>query len=493
MKRVLPTRRFGGLWSWASCLWRDDLQGPIRRAGFSSRLGLGMAAGLVLALCLARPAAVVAGQIVLYDPNCPRFYASGLDQPELTAIMYDGTSVITDGSGTPLTFDVFVDTGSSGSVISHLTAVGYSYEDLFLGTVNVPGLGLTGAPGQFIGTYTDWGIGGPETGNVTRAYGLAVRNGAPLMPDLLTGEMVVDTNEFINRGQHDLWVRQVEGYGERANVEGLEFVDPMNIVGMPVIKDSIMVMDPTPLVDGDRLQTFLVAPGSPLPQTNVTFKLALKDFVGTAPPGEVLPTNYKNPIFEHVTLSQTANGNTVTDANNVWLFDTGSSSTFVSFNKARQLGLIDPVLYDANSYDRFVQDQMNGGGLVEPVGGIGTTDANSVVNAPVLTLDEISIRDEQGDDIVWRNVDVLILDLKDATGQPAFDGVFGTNLWLPAVTIDPNDVLGSLDNISSGFFDAIVFDATDENNVQLRLDLVPEPAALALLGLGALALLRRKN
>ncbi|TAG29387.1 MAG: hypothetical protein EAZ36_04200, partial [Verrucomicrobia bacterium] len=70
--------------------------------------------------------------------------------------------------------------------------------------------------------------------------------------------------------------------------------------------------------------------------------------------------------------------------------------------------------------------------------------------------------------LVWKNVEIMIIDV------PGLDGIFGMNLLVSAVTLDPNDPLSSLFDISPGAFTAIVIDTTDAASRGMRLSI---PAA----------------
>ena len=397
-----------------------------------------------------------------------RFWATGADQPQLTAVLYDASGVIRDSSNAPMTFDPYIDTGASGFVISHLTAQGYTTTDYFGDETFVPGLGLGTSHGSVIGTYTDVGVGGPELGDVTSPLGLCIRNGAPLEGtfDWDTLEYlppVVNLGEFNDVGSYNLWMRQQEGYGEHMMVMGFDMgVQPMDVVGMPVIEQSVMVMDPTTIgfdeetLATTRMDTQLLPKGSATPLTNVDFRLRLADFSGTAPPaGETFPSHASNPVFDHVAIGDFGGG---VSTENTWLFDTGSTMSMVSFARAQEIGLIDP------SYASFADFMDTFDGLTVPMGGIGSI--TEAVNAPILELGSVSIPDADGTVFTWQDVDVLVVDVA------GLDGVFGLNLLLPASTIDMSG-LTELGN-NPGYFDKIVFDAHADQTADLRLMYAPE-------------------
>ncbi len=401
---------------------------------------------ILLALLLVAPAAAIAHDVVLNNYGEPSVPASAADQPRITAVLMHNGSVITD-SGVPVVITAFVDTGaSSAAVISYLNAVGYS--DDLLGQL-VLSLGLDGkTPGQFIGHYTDTGIGGGETGDVTWPLGIRLLNG-PI--DTVDGSIYASyASQFVDYGAMNLWVRRAIGVGELTDVLG---PDPVNIVGTPVIQQRVMVVDPSPLADLAPMNTSLLAAGDAnIPATNLTFALTLQDFTGPLAIGETRPSQGNNPAFTQIGLLHTPAGGTKRMLQNQhWLFDSGASSSFLSLQTAWSLGLVP----NGMSLADFTTQWAAQGGIVLPVGGVG-----AAVNAPVVTVNEIRLPAQNTQDVlVWQNVDVLIVDV------PGLDGVFGLNLLLPSVTVDPNNPLAGL-NFSTGYFDFIIFDAAAG---QLRL------------------------
>jgi len=409
---------------------------------------------LVLASFLPAAAGLTTSRptVILNDPAYPKFNATAIDQPVLDVYLTDplnGNQVFTDYNDWeerdyPVIIKAFVDTGASGFVISHLTATGL---------YDVPALHLT--QNDYIGKYTEIGIGGTEEGKVSRPLGVHVLNGQRYMGH--EGNLV----DFSSYGDFNLWVRQEEGMGEKFEIMGFVIPNPIHIVGMPVIRQGIMVMDPSGL-QGDEpeyLATYIVPHGTPLPEHNITLELYLYDFVGeTPPPGEVFPSHASNPMVPHVTVKHTAGSSTGN-----WLFDTGAGSSFLAFGHAKEVGLI-PANYE--DLDSFVSDHAAAGGKVAVVGGIGTES----ITVPILNVSEIRIPAKEGFDIVWQNVDILIKDIPELT-ELGLDGIFGMNLIMPSVTIDSNDPENwdQLMDMSPGMFRTIIFDPSDEQNVELRL------------------------
>lgn len=414
----------------------------------------------LLALLIICPAALAdVHDIVLNNYGEDYILATALDQPRLTGVLTQGGNVITDG-GSAVVLTAFVDTGASAAgVISHLNAVGYTVGGLFGETI--PSLGLDGSPaGEFIGHYTEIGIGGTETADVTAPLGIRLLNGPIFTID--GSNYASFASQFIDYGAQSLWVRRQAGVGEITNIMGLELADPINIFGMPVIQQRIMVMDPRPLIDGGTMNTSLLPAGDTgIPATNLTFKVVMQDFSGTLRPGETPPSLAANPMLQRIGLSNTpAGGAPRTLTNQNWLLDTGSGSTLLSLHTAWDLGLVP----DGMPLADFTELHRAAGGIVEPVGGVG-----EIVEAPLVTVDEIRLPAINTQDVlVWKNVDVLILDIA------GLNGVWGMNMLMPSATVDPNDPLGSLNRFSSGYFNDLVFDAAaGQLRVQTGFDLPP--------------------
>ena len=445
---------------------------------------------VVLAL-FAAPAAAPAGDVVVGPGDTPAF---SLDQPRLHAVLFDGGSVITDTDGAgatkPVVLDAFIDTGASGTVISNLHVTGYP-PTLLRG--EILSLGLDGTPaGEFIGVYTELGVGGNETGDVTRGFTVKVVNGAVGTVD--GDNYATHAGLFDDYGLHNLWVRRAPGGGELFTIDvgGLpvDIADPINVLGMTVIGQKVMYIDPTPTMGADLfslslMNTHLLPHGSgEIPATNYTLAVRMHDFVGAATPPEVLPTHADNPLIQHVGAAFTDGvGARRTVTEQEWLFDTGAGASFIGPQTATDLGVIPSGMSLAD----FITQHKAGGGLTFPIGGIGPE-----IEAALVTLDEIRITTKDGaDDLVWENVDLLIVDV------PGLDGVFGMNLLSPSVSLDVDltgldlaDLLAIFDARSEGPFTSIVFDASAG---ELSFQTVPEPETLSLLGIGVLALIWRRR
>lgn len=410
----------------------------------------------ILALGVFFPGSAQASEIVLTDPDYGMINTSALDQPRLYTLVSDptqGGAFITwnnpnTGENEPVLISAFVDTGASGFAFSHLHVSGEHDQ---------PTLGLSpDTPGDFIGEFTEIGIGGTEVGDVSRPLGIWVSN----IPIGSAAEIL--PADFVSYGDFNLWFRQETGTGEVIDYMGFALVDPINLVGMPVIRQRRLQLDPSAMANFEPLVTTLLAPGAAELPTQFTVPLVLQDFIGTTPPpGEVLPSHYANPLVSGLTLTEGASSIT-----SVWLLDTGAGSSFLSFASAQAVGLIPAHYADIAA---FMADY---DGPTADIGGIG-----AAVTVPRLSLDRIRAATREGATLVWENVEVLVIDVA------GLDGIFGMNLLVPAVTVDPADPLGSLFDISPAPFSAVVIDTTDAANPVMRLG-APAAAGTAYAWLG---------
>ena len=470
------------------------------------RLGSRFAAFALVLVLLAGP--TLAADIVLNAPG-ETVRASALEHPRVQAVVLDDGTVIDDG-GSVVVLNCFVDTGASASLISHLNAEGYSGTS-FWG--EILSLGLDGTPpGEFIGEFTEIGVGGTETVDVTKLLGLKVRNGTARTVD--STNYATYAGEFVGFGEHNLMVRREAGPGEVflytfPNPLGgddlvLDLSDPINILGTSVIGSSVTVIDPKPLDgflallqgtslgEGDpslvdpSMLTHILPPGhADIPATDIAFEVRMQSFVPDPPPaGEVLPTAGDNPLLQNVSIAYTNGGGTLELTEQEWLLDTGASNTFIGVEQARGLGIIP----DGVSLDEFIAQHKAAGGIVLPLAGFGEEE----IEAPQVTVDEIRIQIKGSDDeVVWRDVEILILDVA------GLEGVSGMNMWVPAITFDPAvaaadpaNIIAAVLDPSARYFDALVF---DPQAGEFRVTLVPEPAAVAILLLGGSVLLIRRR
>ncbi len=120
-----------------------------------------------------------------------------------------------------------------------------------------------------------------------------------------------------------------------------------------------------------------------------------------------------------------------------FLLDTGAQLSVISEDMAFSLGL--DVSGDGSFDDEAIR--------FETVGGVGGT-----VTAPVLYLDEVRVPTEEGVDLVWTDLQWLVLDISVPGETATLDGVFGCDLltsgWVEAY----------FDGAEDGYFQQVHFD-----------------------------------
>jgi hypothetical protein len=344
-------------------------------------------------------------------------------------------SVYNDGFG-DYSYAVILDSGSSGFLMSETVT------DLF----NVPL-----QPGQ---TYTETGIGGSEVENVTEPLTAYYAPASDADPDNTSTMTAYGTYTFESRQSDPL--------------EGFIYFD---IIGTPIIQNQVMVANPNQSynVVQDTLgfltaQTTLQATAPVLPAKGLFHvPVTWTNFVtGTPVPSEGL-----NPVVNGVT----ARGPNGTDVANNWLFDSGAQFTIISPTYATQLGI----------------------NLSEPITTIqGEGVGGSIVNFDEFQITDIALPLSNGDRLVFNNPFVYV---PEGTSLPAgLTGVLGENLWMQSTDeIDPDtglpvDTYAPL--FSEWYLDGpgsqlVLYDPNSSYTV-------PEPAPIALLGLGLPALAARR-
>lgn len=287
---------------------------------------------------------------------------------------------------------------------------------------------------------------------------------------------------------------------------------PRNVVGMPALMDKVMLVDSTRynVFDPESeelpyVQTQIFNSGATgLPQHDYTVRFSTVDFSGftvTEPdePGVEPPTLAHNPIIGRdplatpsagdppgVTIARTLSGGNRVSSEGNWLFDTGAQISFVASHQAAVLGyemkdifgIGEPLLVDTFNNDAIVEDA-----FLVPISG---ADPGSITLLWGFTLPELRLPAVEGD-IIYYDVPILIADIVVDDGQGnsfILDGDIGMNLFLPTHTIEGDLLTGS-------GFDFMAF---DEAARELRLTVtVPEPTMLATLGAVPFMLLRRRR
>jgi autotransporter-associated beta strand protein len=289
-------------------------------------------------------------------------------------------SVYNDGYG-DYSYPVILDSGSSGFLMSETVT------DEF----NVPL-----QSGQ---TYTETGIGGNETENVTEPLISYYAPASDSNPD--------DTSTMTAYGTYTFESRQNDPF------EGLIFFD---IIGTPVIQKQVMVANPNQSYNivQDTLgfltaETTLQASDPVLPSKGLYHvPITWTNFVT----GPTVPSEGPNPVVNGVT----ARGPSDTDVANNWLFDSGAQFTIISPTYAAQLGV------NMNDPTTTIQGQGVGG---------------STVTFDGFQITDIALPLSNGDRLVFKDPTVYVP--VDTTLPAGLTGVLGENLFMQATDgIDPD-------------------------------------------------------
>jgi hypothetical protein len=303
------------------------------------------------------------------------------------------------------------------------------------------------------GTYTETGIGGSEVENITQPLTAYYAPASDADPD--------DTATMTAYGTYTFESRQNDP------IEGFLYFD---IIGTPIIQNQVMVVNPNQSynVVQDTLgfltaQTTLQSTAPVLPAKGLFHvPVTWTNFVSGTP----VPSEGLNPVVNGVT----ARGPSDTDVANNWVFDSGAQFTTISPTYAAQLGidLSDPI-------------------ATIPTLGVG----GSMVNFDEFQITDIALPLSNGDRLVFNDPYVYV---PEGTSLPAgLTGILGENLWMQSAVIDP-DTGEAIDTyaplFSEWYLDGpgsqlVLYDPSSSYEV-------PEPAAIAMLGLGLPALAARR-
>jgi hypothetical protein len=303
------------------------------------------------------------------------------DQPQVSVEVFSGTTSLGPSGGDDLfglTNQFLLDTGAT-SIIA----------------LNDAESSLRDHPGYVtVNTVDEQGVAGFSTLDVSAPYMVVVTDNAD----------IPNSNSVSNTRIMSAQLPDLEG------VNGL--VGTPGMVGHVVTLDETVWKNITDILD---IQPLGVRITNNLPSTNghrysVPVTAKRFDAAGTPP----LPT--ESPIGM-IHMSVGAGG---LQAGGNFIVDTGAAISFISSDLAKKIGLDtngDGVL---GAGDEQFQDTI-------PIGGIGGT-----LDAPVFSIDRMSVPTEQGVDLVWNQeglTSVLVVDL-----GLGIDGVLGSDLltsgWL---------------------------------------------------------------
>jgi len=283
------------------------------------------------------------------------------DQPRVAIELVDP---LTDTSIGPVLYNTFLlDTAANGII-----AAGAATSEL-----NQNGYRLEG-------TYLELGVGGYQVYDVSAPYDLYF-SGSDYVPEVLHGVRILS-----------------DPFAEFGSFAG--------ILGMPAMVDRVTTLDLTAMVDAAGpfgIDYIGVDFSDQLPAADghrYTVPLTLVEF--SPGEGDVLPTYAPIPF----TTAEVRNGRATRSGQ--FVVDTGAQMSIISSAVAIQLGL------DSDG-DGSLEDETD---FFMPIGGVGGT-----VEAPVLPVGQISVSTVEGVDLVWTDLEVLVLDI-----DPSIDGIMGMDL-----------------------------------------------------------------
>ncbi len=254
---------------------------------------------------------------------------------------------------------------------------------------------------QTEGKFVEYGVAGDHEFDISAPYRFDFAGYAGQRHTLLDGRIISDP------------VNDISVFG------------PYGIVGMPAMESRITTYDFTVWTVVDIFGDLLMRTGFPadLPAGNGNrYSVAVDTRMKFTPDEQVTAGNYP-PMWGDVPFLTAIPVHNGVAAGGNFIFDSGAQLSVLSTRLAKEIGLDsngDGVLdqHDAN-FARF-----------ETVGGIGGT-----VQAPVFLFDEVRVPTQQGVDLVWTDLQWLVLDIADG-----LDGVFGFDLmtsgWIEAFAVD---------------------------------------------------------
>jgi len=230
------------------------------------------------------------------------------------------------------------------------------------------------------GTYLELGIGGYQVYDVSAEYDLRFF-GSDDLSEVLHGVRILS-----------------DPFAEFGNFAG--------ILGMPAMVDRVTTLDLTAMVDaGGPFGIDYIGVDFPnqVPADaghRYTVPLTLVEF--SPGEGDVLPTYAPIPF----TTARVRSGQAASTGQ--FAVDTGAQMSIISSATAIALGL------DSDG-DGSLDDETD---FFMPIGGVG-----GIIEAPVLPVGQLSVSTVEGVDLVWTDLEVLVLDI-----DPSIDGIMGMDL-----------------------------------------------------------------
>jgi hypothetical protein len=371
-----------------------------------------------------------------------------LDQPRVTVLLSEDPEGAQEVG--PFFFNTFLlDTGANSILVMASAVTEMTTESFY--------------PYQTDGTFLEHGVGGPQPFDLSAPYYLhEAANGNGYVP-LPLGETRVLSNPD----------------------EDFSIAGPWGIMGMPGMTGRVTTFDYSVWSGGlnDELSNLYLgtAFGDAVPDTTrPRFSVPLDNRIEFHPEDGVV-NGGGTPAWADVPFltAVPVNGGVAQPGN--FLFDTGAQLSIISRQMATALGLDSNGDGEFDSADAAYLDEL-------AVGGVG-----GEIAAPVFAIDEVRLPTEQGVELVWTNLQWLILDIDTGDGATRLDGVFGSDLltsgWVTALFGNEDGSAGADGYLAATHVDFRGWDATGEGKLYLDLahPVPPPPAPLPTLAVGGAA------
>jgi hypothetical protein len=336
-----------------------------------------------------------------------------LDQPRVVMQLIQSDEQIVG----PDTFSTFLlDTGAN-TILTFESAVNDMNE--------------TPPPYRTEGQFEEIGVGGSSLYDISIAYEIDFAGDSGVRNSIPSGRIISD------------------------DTRDLSIFGPWGITGMPAMTERVTTLDFTPWTTVNGTDLFMKADFSEsLPAySGPRFSIPVDNRLSFSPEGSLVCDNStpricpQPPVWADLPFLTGQLKQDSLVATGDFLFDTGAQVSIMSTQMALSLGLdsnLDGVLdvKDAN----YARD--------ETIGGIG-----GLVTVPVFLIDQLHLPTNQGVDLVWTDLQWLILDI-----IPGIDAILGfdnmTSGWIEAFAVD-----GQSGYIMQSQLDFRNWDATGKGNV----------------------------
>lgn len=399
-----------------------------------------------------------------------------LDQPRMYALLKRPPNNTLLQSGGEFAFEVFFDTGASGVVISREFADELNVLKQQVGGQNV--------------VYSDVGVGGTSDFFVSEPLNISLANYHPN----IEGLTLANHTTFFTQTTPNVRMQIFQTFAD-------PFIPPLNIFGMPLMQNKVLVMDPKP-VDTflDTMRSYLYDPGTPfnpnqldgnpgIPTTTHHVPLSYGDFTRfttVSPAAGIPPTLRDNPFLGPNPVLQldpnppqddtppvvmSLGGRSTTGS---LLLDTGAVTSIISTHTAEELavryrsgtqGTDNPQLEQFNPANPGAAGTLLPNQYVLTIAGVG---GQSTIAG--FFMDSMLLRTNEGDPanlndpnhLKFARAPVLVGDitvLDPLTNQElTLDGIFGMSYLVASAFISEGPGGPIFGDLATGNFDWAVFD-----------------------------------